>query len=43
MGKMKLSGKLMGAFGLVALMLLVGGIVGTFGIFQVSGKLQNNF
>ena len=41
MGKMKLSGKLMGAFGLVALMILVGGIVGTFGIFQVSGKLQN--
>lgn len=41
MGKMKLSGKLIGTFGLMGLMLLVGGIVGTFGIFQVSGKLQN--
>ena len=41
MGKMKLSGKLIGAFGLMGLMLLVGGIVGTFGISQVSDKLKN--
>jgi len=38
---MKLSGKLGGAFGFVALMLLVGGIVGTFGISQISGKLRH--
>lgn len=41
MKKMKLSGKLIGAFGLMGLMLLVGGLVGTFGISQVSGKLKS--
>jgi methyl-accepting chemotaxis protein len=41
MGKMKLSGKLSGSFGLMGLMLLIGGMVGTFGILQVSGKLHN--
>ncbi|MEE9912340.1 MAG: MCP four helix bundle domain-containing protein [Deltaproteobacteria bacterium] len=41
MAKTKLNGKLTGAFGLVALMLLVGGIVGTFGISQISGKLRH--
>jgi len=34
--KVKLSGKLMGAFGLMGLMLFVGGLVGTFGISQVN-------
>ena len=41
MEKTKLNGKLTGAFGLVALMLLVGGIMGTFGISQISGKLRH--
>ncbi len=41
MEKMKLGGKLIGAFGLMGLMLLVGGLVGTFGISQVSGKLKS--
>ncbi len=41
MGQMKLSGKLGGAFGFVALMLCVGGIIGTFGISQISGKLRH--
>ncbi|MFO7570361.1 MAG: methyl-accepting chemotaxis protein, partial [Smithellaceae bacterium] len=41
MGKMKLGGKLIGAFGLMGLMLLVGGGVGIYGITQVTGKLDN--
>jgi methyl-accepting chemotaxis protein len=40
MAKMKLGGKLIGAFGLMGLMLLVGGLVGTIGITQVTDKLK---
>ncbi len=41
MANVKLSGKLIGAFGLMGLMLLVGGLVGTVGITQVTDKLKN--
>lgn len=40
MAQMKLGGKLVGAFGLMGLMLLVGGLVGTVGITQVTDKLK---
>lgn len=40
MGKMKLGGKLIGAFGLMGLMLLAGGMVGTVAISYVSGQLK---
>ncbi len=40
MFNVKLSGKLMGAFGLMGLMLFVGGLVGTFGITQVTENLK---
>ena len=38
---MKLGGKLVGAFGLMGLMLLVGGLVGTLGISHISGQLKS--
>lgn len=41
MGKMNIGNRLIGAFGLMGLMLLIGGIVGTFGIARLSEKLQN--
>jgi methyl-accepting chemotaxis protein len=41
MEKMKLGGKLVGAFGLMGLMLLVGGLVGTLGISHISGQLKS--
>ncbi len=41
MTHVKLSGKLIGAFGLMGLMLLVGGVVGTSGISQVTKNLNN--
>lgn len=40
MANLKLSSKLIFAFGLMGLMLLVGGLVGTIGITQVTDKLQ---
>lgn len=41
MGQWKLSSKLIGAFGLMGVMLLIGGLVGTFGISHLSDKLKN--
>ena len=41
MSNVKLSTKLVGAFGLMGLMLFVGGLVGTFGISQVTENLNN--
>lgn len=40
MEKIRLGSKLIGAFGLMGLILLVGGLVGTFGIFHISGHLK---